>query len=219
MVVPLVRDVMSPARFAVRDSAGPREVMEALVRHDTAVVPVVDGSGKVVGVCGEADVLPHVVQDTPAAVPPPRRPQRRALTVRPDTPVTAAAQLMVAAQVEGLPVVDPAGGLVGTLARRDVLRVSVQFDPAVRNELAGPVLRRVLARRAPHVEVDVVDGTVTLTGWTDRRSTAQLVVGLARAVPGVVDVADRVVYRHDDTEQCRSRAPREPRVAWTSGTP
>jgi CBS domain-containing protein len=198
MAVPLVRDVMTPARFAVHDGAGPQEIIERLVKHDTAVLPVVDGSGRVVDVWCEADVLPHVVRDAPA-VTRPRRTERRALTVAPETPVTAAAELMVAARVEGLPVVDPTGGLVGTLARRDVLRASLQFDPAVRNELAGPVLRRVLARRAPHVRVDAVDGVVTLSGWTERRSTAQMAVGLARAVPGVVDVVDRLEYRQDDT--------------------
>jgi CBS-domain-containing membrane protein len=134
MAVPLVRDVMSPSHVAIRHDAGPIEIIEALVRHETAA----------------------------------------------------------------LPVVDPAGGPVGTVARRDVLRASLRLSPAVRNELAGPLLRRVLARRAPHVRVDVADGVVTLTGWTERRSTARLAVTVARAVPGVVDVSDRVTYRHDD---------------------
>ncbi|GAA1038197.1 CBS domain-containing protein [Virgisporangium ochraceum] len=197
MAVPLVRDVMSPSHVAIRHDAAPMEIIEALVRHETAVLPVVDGSGRVVGLCCEADVLPHVARTAPAARMPVRQ-ERRALTVRPDTPVTAAAQLMDAARVDGLPVVDPAGGPVGTVARRDVLRASLQLTPAVRNELAGPLLRRVLARRAPHVRVDVADGVVTLTGWTERRSTARLAVNVARAVPGVVDVSDRVTYRHDD---------------------
>jgi CBS domain-containing protein len=181
--------------------------------QEASVLPVVDGSGRVVGVFCEADVLPHVV----LADPPARKPERRALTVQPDTPVTAAANLMVAAHVEGLPVVDPAGGLVGTLARRDVLRACLQSDPAVRNELAGPVLRRVLARRAPHVQVDVADGVVTLTGSAERRSTAEVAVALARAVPGVVEVVDRIAFRQDDTEHRGSWASREPRVAWTRG--
>lgn len=60
----------------------------------------------------------------------------------------------------------------------DVLRACLAVNPAVRNELAGPMLRRVLARRAPHVYVDAVDGVVTLTGSTERRSTAHLAVGL-----------------------------------------
>jgi BON domain len=40
---------------------------------------------------------------------------------------------------------------------------------------------------------------VTLTGSTDRRSTAQMAVDLARAIPGVLHVVDRVGYAFDDT--------------------
>jgi hypothetical protein len=86
----------------------------------------------------------------------------------------------------------------GRQERRDVLRASLQLNPAVRNELAGPLLRRVLARRAPHVRVDGTDGVVNLAGWTERRSTARLAVSLARAIPGVVEVSDRLEYRLDD---------------------
>jgi hypothetical protein len=80
-------------------------------------------------------------------------------------------------------VVTDDGKLVGTVSRRQVLQASQPPDATRRDELAGPVLRRVLARRAPHVHVAVADGVVTLTGTVDRRSTAQLVLGLARAVP------------------------------------
>ena len=100
---------------------------------------------------------------------------------------------------ERLPVVTADGKLVGTVSRRQVLQASVHLDPVRRDELAGPVLRRVLARRAPHVHVTQADGVVTLTGSTDRRTTAQLALSLARAVPGVVNVVDRIAYAVDDT--------------------
>ena len=74
-------------------------------------------------------------------------------------------------------------------------------DRAGRDELAGPVLRRVLAHTAPQVRVDVNEGVVTLTGSTARRSTAEMVSELARAVPGVVSVVDRIAYANDDSHE------------------
>lgn len=45
-----------------------------------------------------------------------------AATVRPDTPVSEAAQLMVQYRISGLPVVDETGKLVGIVTERDFLR-------------------------------------------------------------------------------------------------
>jgi hypothetical protein len=39
---------------------------------------------------------------------------------------------------------------------------------------------------------------VTLTGRTDRHSTARLAVKLTQAVPGVVEVIDRLGFEFDD---------------------
>lgn len=45
-----------------------------------------------------------------------------AATVRPDTPILAAAQLMLQHGISGLPVVDAGGRLVGMVTERDLLR-------------------------------------------------------------------------------------------------
>jgi osmotically-inducible protein OsmY len=55
------------------------------------------------------------------------------------------------------------------------------------------------------VRAAVADSVVTLTGRVDRRSTAQLVVGVARAVAGVVNVVDRIIYLTDDTARQPAR--------------
>ncbi len=121
--------------------------------------------------------------------------------IAPEVPVSAAARLMDATRLEFLPVVSADGRLVGTLSRGQVRRALPCPDRVRRDELAGPVLRRVLARTAPRVHVDVDEGVVTLTGSTDRRSTAEMVAELARAVPGVAGVVDRITYATDDTGQ------------------
>jgi hypothetical protein len=49
------------------------------------------------------------------------------------------------------------------------------------------------------VDIEVVDGVVTLTGHVDRRSTAAVVVGFVLGTPGVVDVVDRLTFDEDDS--------------------
>jgi CBS-domain-containing membrane protein len=219
MVVPTVRDVMSGTVVSVREDAGYREIIGALVDNEVADAAVVDAAGRVLGVVSEADLMPKVGQYDEGVAPGKVDPRRwrgagrqavdntarelmssPAVTIGPEASIADAAWLMDTAQVEQLPVVDESRRLIGRVSRHDVLRESLRSDPAVRDELAGPVLRRVLALRAPQVRVGVSDGVVTLTGSTDRRSTAQLVRGLAYAVPGVVDVVDRLQYEYDDTE-------------------
>jgi CBS-domain-containing membrane protein len=134
--------------------------------------------------------------------------------IAPEASVLAAARLMDATRLEFLPVVTGDGRLVGTLTRGQVRHALPQPDRVRRDELAGPVLRRVLARTAPQVRVDVAEGVVTLTGSTDRRSTAEMVSELARAVPGVAGVVDRITYANDDAGE-PSRPRRMPR--WAAG--
>ena len=47
---------------------------------------------------------------------------RRVVTVTPDTPILAAARLMLDNHVSGLPVVDPSGRVVGVITETDLLR-------------------------------------------------------------------------------------------------
>jgi CBS domain-containing protein len=47
---------------------------------------------------------------------------RRVVTVAPDTPILAAARLMLDNHVSGLPVVDPSGRVVGVITETDLLR-------------------------------------------------------------------------------------------------
>lgn len=200
MAVPAVRDIMTRTVVAVPETADHREIMRALVANDLSVVPVVDAAGRVLGVVAEAHLLTGATGSARDLMAAP------AVTIEPDAPVAAAARLMAVTHVGRLPVVDAAGRLVGIVSRRDLLVALQRSDPVVRDELAGPVLRRVLALRAPRVRVEAADGVVTLTGRTDRRSVAQLAVGLARAVPGVLDVVDRLSYELDDTPAAGRRA-------------
>ncbi|WP_272840314.1 CBS domain-containing protein [Rhodoplanes sp. TEM] len=51
------------------------------------------------------------------------------VTITPDRPIADAAQLMIDHRISGLPVVDPAGRLVGIVSERDLLRRRSDGDP------------------------------------------------------------------------------------------
>jgi CBS domain-containing protein len=212
-----VREVMTRTVRAVREGAGYGEMLDAFASQGAGSLPVVDPAGRVLGVVSDGDLLAAVARAgcVPAASDLPVA-SRVPVTITPEASVDAAARLMDAARIERLPVVTAAGTLVGTVSRLQVLQASGPPDPVRRDELAGPVLRRVLARLAPDTRAELADGVVMLSGSTDRRSTAQLVLGLARDVPGVVGVVDRLTYAIDDTGR-RPRAPRAPRWGKPSG--
>jgi CBS-domain-containing membrane protein len=218
VTLPRVREVMTRTVRTVRQGAGYAEMLEALASQGAGTLPVVDPAGRLLGVVSDGDLLSAVARSGGIPAPPDLPTgSRAAATIAPDASVDAAARLMDATRIERLPVVTAAGTLVGTVSRLQVLQASAPPDPVRRDELAGPVLRRVLARRAPQVRAELTGGVVTLSGSTDRRSTAQLVLGLARDVPGVVDVVDRLTYATDDTRP-GPRAPRTPRWGAPSGS-
>jgi hypothetical protein len=59
------------------------------------------------------------------------------------------------------------------------------------------------------LDVDVVDGVVTITGRVDRRSTAVVVAAFVLGTPGVVDVVDRLTFDEDDSARAGSAHPFE----------
>lgn len=123
-------------------------VIDILVERSIGGLPVVDDSGKVVGVISESDLM---WQETGATPPPyimlldsviylesPARYEQElhkalgqtvadvmtadAVTTTPDQPLKEAAQLMHDRHVRRLPVVDDAGKLVGIFTRSDIIR-------------------------------------------------------------------------------------------------
>jgi hypothetical protein len=49
------------------------------------------------------------------------------------------------------------------------------------------------------LEVEAVDGLVTISGAADRKTTHDLAVHIASQVPGVLEVADDLGWQWDDT--------------------
>jgi CBS-domain-containing membrane protein len=98
-----------------------------------------------------------------------------------------------------MPVVDPAGPLLGIVSRNDLLKVFLRSDAEIAQEVRQEVLVRAMWVNPDTVTIKVRDGVVTLTGQLERRSLIPITVNLVHGLDGVVDVVDRLSFEVDDS--------------------
>jgi CBS domain-containing protein len=210
-----VRDVMTAEVVVVRDRTPFKEIVGLMRQHNVSALPVVDATDELVGIVSEADLLmkeEHVADGEPH-----RRLQSRRRridrakaggvvaqelmsspveTIDPEAPLARAARLLHERRVKRLPVVDANGKVVGIVSRADLLKVFLRPDREIRDEIEH-TLARAAFEPGP-IRVTVVDGVATLEGRVELRSQIPVVVGIARAVDGVVDVEPRLSHEVDD---------------------
>jgi CBS domain-containing protein len=127
---------MSSPVITVSPTSPAHRAAALLVTHGYSGAPVVDRSGKLVGMVTEADLIRGQIPSGSVAGGAPARPSvaqvmsRPATRVCPHDELADAAALMIDTRSRAIPVVE-AGRLVGILTRRDVLRVvaSAQLTP------------------------------------------------------------------------------------------
>ncbi|GGY89000.1 hypothetical protein GCM10010300_36400 [Streptomyces olivaceoviridis] len=194
-----------------------KELVRLLEENDVTALPVVDELDRPMGVVSEADLLrksadqtdptgrtpmPHLEAWERAKAEGSRAEELMsapAVCARPEWTVVEAARLMETQNVKRLPVVDDADRLLGIVSRRDLLRVFLRRDEALREEITGELLRRTLGLDPRDVTAEVRDGRVTLTGTVEYRSLIPVVEQLCRGVDGVVSVSGNLSYRKDDS--------------------
>ncbi|MGZ4448233.1 MAG: CBS domain-containing protein [Nocardioides sp.] len=193
----LVREVMSRDVVSVGPEATLKEAVRLLAERRVTAMPVVDGSGRLLGVVSEADVLrerlmPDVrLHDLPVHAEPPPAPLRVSdvmshfpLTVEPGTDLEEATGLLTDTEVKSLPVLEH-GRVVGMVSRADVVAVLARSDALIEAEVDD------LLRGADlEVEVVVTDGVVELDG-PDEPHQREMARVLAGTVAGVVGVGFR----------------------------
>jgi osmotically-inducible protein OsmY len=81
---------------------------------------------------------------------------------------------------------------------RDLLRVFLRPDAAIKAEISRDVLSRYLGTNPALVQVDVTDGVVRMTGELERKSMLAAALRAVRAVDGVIDVDSQLGYAIDD---------------------
>jgi CBS domain-containing protein len=184
-------EVMSSPVVTVQPDTQLKDVASTLIEHGINAAPVIDASDRLVGIVSEADLLSLEPRPGPGSVA--SRASRRIVrevmsrsvyTLTEDTDATAAARMMLRHNLKSVPVV--AGDrVVGIIARRDLLRLVARSDDDIRADLEVRLKEELDALQRLVVAVD--GGVVTL-GADLGPLGRQLVEGLARGVPGVIEV-------------------------------
>jgi len=212
-----VGDVMTRTVISVHKDAPFRQVVDLLALNNVGAVPVVDVDGAVLGVISTSDLLAKVAaggeRRVHARSHAARSTLRRkaeaetaeqlmtspAVTIRANISIVDAAREAALAHVRRLPVVDADGHLLGIVTRSDMLRVFRRSD----EEILAHITRDVIGARRDlddaTIEVEVLDGVVTLSGRVKRRLTVLPLVDAVRHTTGVVAVHDQLAYAVDDT--------------------
>jgi CBS-domain-containing membrane protein len=213
-----VRDVMTRDVVTVDEQAPFKEIAATMAERRVSALPVLDDEGRVAGIVSEADLL--LKEEFPEGPAGGRlfqgRRQRQerakaagdtavelmtapAITVGPDATVAEAARLLHRHGIKRLPVVDPAGPLLGIVSRADLLKVFLRSDAEIAQEVRQGVLVRAMWVNPDTVTVTVRHGIVTLSGQLERRSLIPITVSLVHGLDGVVDVVDRLTFEVDDS--------------------
>ncbi|MDF5754336.1 CBS domain-containing protein [Spongiactinospora sp. TRM90649] len=201
-----VEAMMSRFAVAVLPDTPFTGLIAVIRQYDVGTLTVVDAARRPVGVVSEHDLLvreadPYEHPGTPITAvrggtagelmttPP--------VTVTAHTTVREAARVMLERRIKQLPVVDAdTGVLVGTIHQRDLLKVFSRPPEEVRGDVEEMLRRSGVA--SDDVEIDLVDGVVTLTGRLARRSQVNEVLEAVRGVEGVVAVDAALRYATDD---------------------
>jgi CBS domain-containing protein len=200
---------MTTRVVAVRTSASFREMAEMLRKTKISAFPVLDDSRRVIGVVSEADMLVkeavladgtsvlaalrHFREDEKAAgVTAGDLMTSPAVTIGPDASVPEAARIMYDRRIKRLPVVNPAGQLLGIISRVDVLAVFSRPDSEIRDEIVHQALPDSAPTVPRDLRVEVSDGIVSVFGGPVSEQTGRSILDAVRHVQGVVAVRDRL---------------------------
>ncbi len=115
-----IRDWMTPRPLTIRQDTLLQDARDLMDRGGFRRLPVVDADGRLLGIVTDRDLREHHghLRDTRVTAAMTECP----LTLGPDDPIEAAADVLLARKIGGLPVVDVEGRLVGIITETDLLR-------------------------------------------------------------------------------------------------
>lgn len=214
---PTVESVMIRNVVTARESARFKDLVALMTEHRVSGIPIVDHTGRPVGVVSEADTLAKQEYAGGNTRMPLLSRRRRshwrksaglvaleimttpAVSIGEKATVSAAARLMAEKKIRRLCVVDMRGALVGVVSRRDVIGTFLRDDDAILADIQEHVFKRGMWLFPGTLTAEVKQGVVTLTGMVEHRTAAQVAAQLTQKVPGVVGVTNKVGYEVDDT--------------------
>ena len=137
---PVTRKFMTRSFVKVYPDTDIWEVMDLFVKHKITGAPVIDRSGRLLGMVSERDCLKLVANTTYdnqlTGGPVSDYMSTNPLTVGPDEGLNAVAQLFLKHPFKRLPVIDR-GRLVGVVTRRNVLTVMKKYHRHQQRHLTG----------------------------------------------------------------------------------
>jgi CBS domain-containing protein len=201
-----VQDVMTHAVVSALRETPFKELVRLMREHSVSALPVLDSRRRVLGVVSEADLLLKEAQHDRrlglrqallrpeeagkvAALVAEDLMSAPAITIGPHETLGTAARLLGRRGVKRVPVVDPAGRLVGIVSRSDLLAVFLRGDAALAEDIRSALARELGASQAERLTVTVTEGIAAIGGTLADSARIPLVARTVRGVDGVVDVA------------------------------
>lgn len=217
------RDVMVSPVVTVNPSCPVTEVAKILLERRISAVPVVDQSGKLVGIVSEGDLLHRaetgtermhswwlriVAGDGTLADDYAKAHARKVadvmtrdvITAAPETPLKEIAMLLEKHSIKRVPIVEN-GQLVGIVSRANLVQALASMRAPLDVALSDKHIRDTLLahlRTQPWVHTSLLnvmvnDGVVDLWGMTYSDAERRAIRIAAEAAPGVRAVNDRLV--------------------------
>lgn len=193
----LVREAMSSPIVTVPRGASARQAIRVLYEHNITAAPVVDESGRMVGIVSEMDLLRGEFEADPRAfirpvTPPADLPPRgveevmttEVRTARETSDVAELADMMIRTGVKSIPVLRDEE-IVGMVSRRDLMAVLAHSDKRIRDDVLAAI--EECCPEGSRWTVAVHDGVVELHGDADEQAR-QLADVVVRTVPGATRV-------------------------------
>ena len=122
-----IRDVMTPNPACVSEKDSIREVARIMAREDTGVVPVVEGK-KIIGMITDRDIVVRLVAEgkDPSNAHVNEAMTKNVRSIKEDSTVDDALQMMKSAEVRRVPVVNNNNEIVGIVSMGDIAKESTQ---------------------------------------------------------------------------------------------
>ena len=120
-----ISEFMSREVLTLSENALLGEALKILVKFKVTGIPIVNSTGKMIGVYSEYDLIRQVQahqQMSKALLSTPIEFSRSVKAVTPETSVDEVLRLFMEERFRRLPVLDETGKLVGIITRRDLMR-------------------------------------------------------------------------------------------------
>jgi CBS domain-containing protein len=189
------RDIMTRPVITFRARTSVREAAAVLTGKQITAAPVLDDADEIIGMVSEGDLIAdrfghdprsHARRDTesehdaPATVGAVMTDTVIAMSVTADA--ADLAETMLRHDVRSIPIVE-GSTVLGIVSRRDLLRTLIRDDDVIRAEVAHRLDTYTGGRQQWDVQVD--QGRVRIDGPVEDEAEGQILLILARTVPGV----------------------------------